>query len=206
MIFDLGANIGIWTRVFASRVATGRVYAFEPSPRNFEMLEENAKIHDNIICINLACSDKTGQVRLSIAGTSGLHHVAAGDAADTIEVAAVRLDDWVACAQLERLDFMKIDVEVHEAGVLLGARETIRIHRPIVLFEYLPEFVYRSDHAGSFPFDFFGGMGYSIVRLDKSGVLHRRTGADLPPDWTNDYVAYDPDRALSAALKDILVA
>jgi hypothetical protein len=101
------------------------------------------------------------------------------------------------------LDFLKIDVEGHEAEVLRGGRGTIEQYRPIVLFEYLPEFDQRSQGGGAALFEFFESRGYTVSRADKSGFLHLEMETDLPPDWTNDYVAFDRNGALAGALQDL---
>ena len=206
VVLDIGANIGVWTRLFASRVTDGCVYAFEPSPQNFETLKENAHGFPNITCVNLVCSDVAGQLRLSVAGSPGLHHITADSDDRSIEVATVRLDDWIFdTAMLARLDVLKVDVEGHEPEVFRGCGKAIRKHRPIVLFEYLPEFKDRSDRGIEFLFDFFAEIGFEVFRLDKSGILHRNMGEDLPPDWTNDFVAFDPVSEGVADIKALIV-
>ena len=47
----------------------------------------------------------------------------------------VSLDEFVAAGGIERLDFIKIDTDGHELDVLLGAANTLRTLRPIVVFE-----------------------------------------------------------------------
>lgn len=47
LVIDVGANIGYWTNYLARFVGeSGRVYAFEPEPKNFEILKENRKLND----------------------------------------------------------------------------------------------------------------------------------------------------------------
>lgn len=204
IVLDIGANIGIWSRLFAAQVRDGHVYCFEPSPGNFRVLVENMAVHDNATCFDLACSNRRGRTTFSVTGNSGLHHIVANGDERSINIQTIRLDDWVSQdTDLLRLDFIKIDVEGHEPEVLAGGAATINTYRPIVLFEYLPEFDERQHNGDRTPFDFFTAMGYGICRLDKSGLLHFMMGEHLPPDWTNDYIAFHPDEPHAVALKDL---
>ena len=45
VIFDVGANIGSMTLAFAQKVPRGRVFAFEPTHRAFERLQENLSLN-----------------------------------------------------------------------------------------------------------------------------------------------------------------
>ena len=54
VVLDIGAHIGYYTLQFANLVgSTGKVYAFEPEPKNFELLKKNVQInkHDNVVLI-----------------------------------------------------------------------------------------------------------------------------------------------------------
>src|SRR5262245_13382224 len=62
-VIDVGANIGYYTLLFAQKVGQrGRVFAFEPDPENFELLEHNVRQngYDNVVLVNKAVAEKTG--------------------------------------------------------------------------------------------------------------------------------------------------
>ena len=63
-VFDLGANIGYYTVMMARRVGpTGRVYAVEPVPRNFELLSRNVGRN--------GLAERTELEQIAIAGSDG---------------------------------------------------------------------------------------------------------------------------------------
>ena len=67
IVVDIGAHIGYFTLLAARLVGeTGRVFAFEPDPDNYSLLIKNVSVngHDNVIPVQKAVSNKTGQVRL----------------------------------------------------------------------------------------------------------------------------------------------
>lgn len=145
-VVDVGANIGVHTVFFASRVAPGgRVFAFEPEPFNFRFLQTNVARNrlTNVECLMEGAGAHAGTLRLHlIAGTVGGHTAAAVAGAAAIDVAVVRLDD----AMRERrahVDLIKIDVEGYEAQVLDGFTDTLQRDRPSLLIEFSPELLRR---------------------------------------------------------------
>lgn len=200
---DIGANIGVLTRLLAARVSHGRVFAFEPSPSTFALLHKNTAEIPNVTCVQVALADHSGAVRFRESVEPGLRHLSTGTPTTepgTIEVRVSRLDDWVRDQQLGRLDLIKIDVEGLEEEVLMGAQEVIQAFRPTIVFEYIASMAsQRSRYAGDKLFHMMRDAGYLVLRLDARGGLHH--DFSKPEDWTNDYVALVPDGAMHAALR-----
>lgn len=140
-VLDIGANVGDWTMPMALRVGPqGRVIAFEPVPYLAETIAKTARInrHDWVEVRQLALSASEGSAEFSVergnSGGSRLGRVD-GDFAQ-IKVATARLDSLLAARpDIERIDFIKIDVEGHEDQVLAGARETLARFRPPLVIE-----------------------------------------------------------------------
>lgn len=125
VVFDVGANMGLFALLFAQRGA--RVYAFEPSRRALELLRRNAELHPRISVIPCAVSDRPGEVSFIEKPMTNLSSFGEGGA----RVEAVTLDDRDAVP-----DLIKIDVEGFEHLVLAGATRHLRAGVP-VLFEAL---------------------------------------------------------------------
>jgi FkbM family methyltransferase len=126
LVVDIGANIGIMSRIFASRGAT--VHAFEPSPSVLRLLRLNVEglpvtIHD------VAISDGNGVTSFCEIEGSSEQHIG-----DGIAVAMRTLDSFALSPKV-----IKIDVEGFEHRVLRGAAKTIKTYRPVILFEALCE-------------------------------------------------------------------
>jgi FkbM family methyltransferase len=144
VVLDLGANTGAFT-ILASRLvgADGLVVAVEPCRDNFGCLEKTAEASGltNVRALRTAVGDRGGELRLSMSPSSGKHS-AILSRGKTYEVAPlVTTDSVVGELGLERVDFIKVDVEGMEPEVLRGAAETIRRFRPrlAVSAYHLPE-------------------------------------------------------------------
>lgn len=151
---DVGAFQGEITRQMLDAAPAGRVLAFEPLPDQAAALRQRFADYP-VEVLELALSDRAGpsafnQV-LSNPAYSGLIRRAYDRAHERdrqIQVHTARLDDLLAERALQRIDLIKIDVEGGEYGALSGALETIRRHRPLILFEYGRG---ASDHYGVSP-------------------------------------------------------
>jgi FkbM family methyltransferase len=135
---DVGANIGNHALFFAPRYE--QVYALEPNPRVFELLEINARLVSNVVPIRLGASDRPGVLPLAYSPANwgaGNLGPAAGDGSRTVQVEVKALDGMAELASL-RIGLVKIDVEGHELQVLSGAVELLKRSRPVILFEQQP--------------------------------------------------------------------
>ena len=126
VVLDIGANIGVLTRQFASRA--GRVHAFEPSPRALRLLRANVQDLANVTIHPVAVADTTGKARFAQRQNVDMSSLASDGG---IEVSVTTIDALALAP-----DFIKIDVEGFEEQVLLGAKETLA-RAPIVMFEAL---------------------------------------------------------------------
>ena len=135
---DVGANIGSYTRLLAG--LADEVIAIEPVPETFGHLRFN--MHSlgvrNVRLLNAAASDRDGQVVIEIPryrrGPEAIADARVVQSPTNLRhfmVAAMRIDSLT----LNRLDFIKIDVEGHEIPVVRGALETIERFRPAMIIE-----------------------------------------------------------------------
>jgi len=126
---DVGANLGCHTLTLARRVGPmGRVHAFEPDPRNFRMLARTVREADvpQVRLHAAACVEHAGDVVLALAAANrGDNRLATAGGAerDTVVVPGVVLDEVLAAEP--RIDFVKIDVQGAEVGVLRGLGRTL---------------------------------------------------------------------------------
>ena len=135
-VIDAGANIGTHTVAFANMVGpTGRVHAYEPQRRNFQMLSGNVALNglDNVICHQEAVGGQDGTLELRPLPAPDMHFnygaVPRSGAHDTVPV--VRLD----LLGLSSCSLIKIDVEGMEGPALLGARDLVTRCRPMIYVE-----------------------------------------------------------------------
>ncbi|WP_440766623.1 FkbM family methyltransferase [Natronorubrum sp. DTA7] len=145
VVYDIGANVGIYALALTSGATDRHVVAFEPSPAAVKRLWRNVRANDLERRIDvLACGigDDSGERPFYV---STYPELSAFDRASATRWAAVvadvrsvpirRLDDIVLEDDLFPPDHLKIDVEGAAPAVLRGARTTLERHRPIVFVE-----------------------------------------------------------------------
>lgn len=142
VVFDIGANTGYYTLLFAQLVGDrGKIYAFEPVPSTIAILRRNltrnASLAARVELIEVALSDQEGFVTLNVASEKnlGASHVVAADVADAGRAAAglagtvtirSRTADSVWKEQgRPAVDVVKLDIEGHEQHALRGMHELI---------------------------------------------------------------------------------
>jgi FkbM family methyltransferase len=153
---DIGANIGVTSIILGHYLPKGRVFALEPGKTIYGLLEQNLKDAglDHVTPMNNAVSNQS-QVLLFLEQSAYGHLVAdaaPSSADDAGAVKAYSLDDLVDELKLDRLDFIKIDVEGFEQQVFEGARRTLARFKPVIYFE-LNSWC-QLDHGKTNPIEF----------------------------------------------------
>ncbi len=139
-VFDVGANIGLSSLVFAQAAgATGKVIAFEPHPATAARLRGNLAQNgiSNVTIIEAAVGATPGQVTFheSAHPTLSSASVIPRDLVRSFDVPVTTVDiAWVEAGK-PKVAALKIDVEGGELEVLHGARELLARDRPAVLLE-----------------------------------------------------------------------
>jgi len=145
-IFDVGANFGYYAIVLASVLGPdARVHAFEPNPPTFARLQKNVALNhcSNIAVHAFGLSDTEGETGIQTRdGNSGVAQLVEGSG-----VPVRPLDAIAAEAGLDRLDFVKIDVEGFEERVLVGGATSFARFRPLVLIELNPPYLARAGSS-----------------------------------------------------------
>jgi FkbM family methyltransferase len=171
IVFDVGANIGLWAMGAAHRVASqGMVHAFEPAPANYRRLCHHARFNAlaQIRCRQLAVSNCSGKATFYESGTdnSGLGSLAQrGESESAIEVETVTLDGYCQSEKIQRVDFIKVDVEGGESLVFRGATGLLsRPDAPILMFEASEDLAVRFGSSTASLKLFLAECGYEFFR------------------------------------------
>ena len=153
-VFDVGANIGYYTLLAARAVGpSGRVYAFEPEPHNFELLTRNVAENGftNVRPVNAAVSNRAGVVRLHLDDANfGAHSFDPGSVRNSsgrsVEAETVRLDDFADEARaFEAGVLVKVDVQGAEGLVVEGGRRLLALPKVTAFMEFWPEALARAQ-------------------------------------------------------------
>ncbi len=145
VVLDVGANIGLATLAMATALpASARLLAVEPSPRNLAHLRRNLAANglaQRVEVVAAAAGAEPGSLSFHESEFgAGSHlvsgHHLAGNAMPAVQVPVETLDRVVSSRGLERLDFVKIDVEGFEPDVLAGGAGAIARFRPVIYVEF----------------------------------------------------------------------
>lgn len=130
IIFDIGANTGIYSLVSCALNSKSKTYAFEPN-NNFTKAIYNSKIKNrfNIKIENIALSNKEGFVNFDG------YQIKKNKKLDIIKT--IRLDNFIKYHKIKSIDLMKIDVELHEPEVIEGMGVYLKKFKPDILIEVL---------------------------------------------------------------------
>ena len=139
VVLDVGANIGLSTLVAAELVPRGQVIAVEGAPRNFSALSRNIADHAAGVATPVHCAVGAKAGEVAFIDNSAFGHVSAPESMIPLPSTRVRarpIDDIVAWQGLERVDFIKIDIEGFEQDALIGAEATLARFDPVVFLEF----------------------------------------------------------------------
>ncbi len=137
IVLDLGANVGMFS-AFASAKGC-KVYAFEPTKDTIaRYLNITSLLNPNIEIVNMAVSDKSHiQVPFSIdtenSACNGITEISDnvfGHNEKSTTVETITIDDFVKENNLNKVDFIKADIEGAERMMLVGAKNTLKEFEP----------------------------------------------------------------------------
>jgi FkbM family methyltransferase len=183
IIFDVGAHHGQTANLFAKLFPDARIFAFEPFPESYQVLQTNTQANSRIHTFNYGLSDFEGMQKFhsnSFSQTNSLF--ATDEAASTtwdhgiLETKAVvdarfrTLDSVVRELELPRIDLLKMDVQGAEHLVLKGAEECCAKKLILLVFsEIITQPTYqgqlRFDHALAALYD----RGFDLYHLFELG-------------------------------------
>lgn len=173
VFYDIGANLGYYS-VLISGTAK-QVYSFEPSPKTRRTLGINLALNkrQNVRAFPYGLSDSEGQAKINIYSSNGNNSLFKRDIPEghslklrrqqTIELR--KLDSLVDSESLLPPDLIKIDVEGSELAALIGAKQTLKQHQPVVFFEYSATTSHDAGYERSRLIKLLKPLGYDFFGL-----------------------------------------
>jgi len=183
IIFDVGANAGFVACVLAKKYASkGKVHAYEPDPQCFKQLVENKKINNlnNLEPHQIALQHDHYKMRIPFyirrlvdgdlmenRGLSSIYNIKLG-AKNKNFADSSTIDNEVKRLNINRIDFIKIDVEGGEFFVIQGAVKSICKFYPTILYEYSNAIDKLTETKNTQQtFNFLKKLGYIQFLIDK---------------------------------------
>lgn len=169
VIFDIGANTGIYSLVAKTVNPAAVVHAFEPHPMFYDFLCKNIALnHFDIKAHRKAISNMDGTIRIEDYSGAQQH----------ISVESQKLDTFMEQNKIDQLHLIKIDVESHEPLLMEGFQKYLHRCKPAILIEIL------NDEIASRITEQVAGLGYLYFNIDERGSV-RQTERITKSDFYN---------------------
>ncbi|MFZ5953915.1 MAG: FkbM family methyltransferase [Candidatus Dependentiae bacterium] len=188
IVVEAGAFDGADTKKMALLWPEGTIHAFEPVPKNFELLKNNTVAYKNICCYPLALSNTTGyatfysainpakpdkpcQAGSLLAPKERLSH-SPMVYQETIQVPAITLDDWAEKEEVNQVDFLWLDMQGHELSVIKSSPVIMTTVKAIYTEVHFIE-AYEGQSSYQELKNYLESIGFTMVARDFTE----------PPSW-----------------------
>lgn len=196
VVFDVGANIGYYSLLFARLAGRGgQLHAFEPVPDNFASLSSVLRpwtgldqVHLNNVAVAVRSGDVTILVPEGDPAQASLRPQSSGSwrsgaKARVVHCECTTLDSYCLSKQLERIDLIKCDVEGGEFEVLRGGETVLRRYAPLLHLELSRQWSAAFGYSPEVLIGYLQGLGYGQVVVVDRDSRGRLTVAPCPSSW-----------------------
>lgn len=172
-VLDVGANIGVHTLFFSTLVGGhGKVISCEPSKANQRALADNIVLNGftNIELLPYALGLKDETLYLNSNNDDknpGAFSIAAGG---NEAVVCKQGDALLSSMGIDKVDFIKVDVEGYEWFVLQGLQQSIQSMRPKIMFEFDDNYQQRAHKEGTDLLNLIRSWGYQLFVIKEQGL------------------------------------
>jgi FkbM family methyltransferase len=181
VVFDIGANTGLYTILSSRSNPNVKIFSFEPNPNNFHRLQDNIKVNEltNAKPFQLAVGSGEGAISFFVPRTQFISDTSSAVRQfsektyggklkwNEITVRQTSLDNFCAQEKVADLNLLKIDVEGYEMEVFKGAQITFEKFRPIILCEIFPD-----EERVRYFRDFSVKHGYMLLLVLHDGLVN----------------------------------
>lgn len=196
IVFDLGANIGIFTVLLSKLVGNnGKVFAFEPDPELNMVLKQNIENNNlrNVFVHSYAVSDQSKKAKFSInkeqdgdnrLDSSSMNH-------NMIEVDTITIDEF--CRNTKIIpDFIKMDVQGSEPRVINGMKKTIENCSKLkIITEFYPDAIIDVGFSPKEFLETLKKLGFTIKIIDENSKkiipIDKEKILKMKNQWPNLY-------------------
>lgn len=197
VVFDVGANVGNWSKKVVEYIPGAQIHAFEPVPNTFELLETNTRNIQKIIRNQLGLSSESGKLSFNYYPNSSYLSSAfehdLGKGGEHLEVDVTTGDEYCKTHQIKEIHLLKIDTEGFESKVLMGFRGMFGEHRiKLVQFEYGPMAIDSKFLLFDF-YEFFEARGFQVGKIYPKWIDFRPYTKDMENFVLSNFVAVRKD-------------
>lgn len=180
---DIGANIGIYTLLAASKIKHGYIYSFEALPKNYERLLENINLNDltTVEAYKLAISNSQGLTWLNFSDGDCTPSITNQGNRKNVAVPTNNLDNLATNIPFEQIMLGKMDIEGAEILALQGAASLLSAKQPPVwILEIL-------NQENTEIINFLTSYGYQLYRYEADANILKEV--DLSQSDGNNFLA-----------------
>jgi len=160
-VIDIGAHIGVFS-VFAGSQAK-EVIAFEPFHESYELLKENLELNNiaNVKTVNLGVSEKREKCRIYLEENNSCCNSICKKSDKFTEIRCITLEDVFRDYKIKHCNYLKMDCEGSEYGILLNTPDKILKRIDRIVLEYHDGFVEGYSHEDLQ--GFFEKKGFDVI-------------------------------------------
>ena len=181
-VVDLGAHDGLYSLLFSELVGEhGKVISVEPNPSQISRLKDTARFNEitNVEIVSEAASDSVGIAELNVSSKQHSGHstlggfiYSDGSSNEVIAVSTNTLDNIFVKNKLNKVNFIKIDIEGYEIRALRGMARILSEYNPVILCEVLDEALELAGGSRKELLGLLVGYGYSCKAVNReTGLL-----------------------------------
>jgi len=171
VVFDIGANYGWYSLNIAKKHPNARIYAFEPIPYSFGVLSRNIELNDfkNIRVFNIGIGKENTVSEFNFnkdaSGATSMVNLLDRENAEKIKCAVRTVDSFVEENNVDRVDFIKCDIEGAELFALQGGKGVLERHRPKLFVEMLRKWSAKFGYHPNDIIRFMADLGYRCFEI-----------------------------------------
>jgi len=180
---DVGANQGEFSLIAASIINSGKILSFEPVSQQRTLLEKNKVINNfqQIEIYPFGLGNKNSELPIYTSANTSLHHgrheglsslYFSSERNILQEIIQIKVFDDLFFNDLDRLDFIKIDIEGAELFALQGMSKSIQKFKPTILIEINEETFNSANYSTKDVLEFFYNFGYNFFEIKKGKLVN----------------------------------
>lgn len=172
VVLDIGAHIGYYTIIFSELVGPeGKVYAFEPHPKNFQLLKKTVETNNltNVEIFQNIVSDKNQSVDFYLSKLDSIgNRMFVSDDADTkIKIDSITIDEFLKNRN-GKIDFIKMDIQGAEVLAIDGMKNTLRNNPHLkIIQEWWPTAIQKHGKEPDSHLNFLEKLGFNFYVVDE---------------------------------------
>ena len=177
-ILDIGANVGYYSILGASKATQGKVFAFEPNTLLHPQIEASAALNNfkQIQIVPNAVSNVHLQdlhLYLSDAENKGMSalEIPENYSGQKKIITCVTIDEWIKTQGIQKVDIIKMDIEGAELNALHGMKNTLLKYKPVLFVEVCNETLNRFQVTSEQVFEYIISLGYTAFAMQKNGSM-----------------------------------